>query len=161
MPQNHQTILFSLCESFTTNVKLVWAWLACNSGFPMKVHHSGISLAMGSPGLPLTSSSEYNRLAWSTPMSRLTTGLGPTCGNFIHSKCFLFGFVQVWIHNLHVASDPSSQLSRCLLGYSSIQTIDRELYNWGVKLLLIVIKHLHSQLMWSPFQSQFCINITV
>ena len=35
--------------------------LACNSGFPRQVHPSGVNLAIGSPGLPLTSSNEYNR----------------------------------------------------------------------------------------------------
>ena len=58
------------------------------------------------------------------------------------------GFVQVPIQNLHVASNSFSRVSGCLFVHSSIQTIDRELYNQGVKLFLFVTKHLHSQLMW-------------
>ena len=44
----------------------------------MQVHPSGVSLAMGSPGSPLTSLNEYSKSAWSTPISRSTIGLGPT-----------------------------------------------------------------------------------
>ena len=46
----------------TSLIKLVYAKFVCStfvykgSGFPIHVHPSGVSLAKGSPGLPLTSS---------------------------------------------------------------------------------------------------------
>ena len=93
--QKRFKFIFSCSISARSFIKYVLAKCVCivvlhvssDPGFPIQVQPNGVNLAIGSPGLPLTSCIAQWRSAQSRPIRTSTTGLFAILGNLICRRC--------------------------------------------------------------------------
>ena len=97
--QNFLRFIFIFSNSVWSCTKNVLENRVCNfgclfdPGVPIQVHPRGVNRAMGSPGLPLTSSTAWWRSAQSSPMSTSARGR-----MVVHGKSMFFRWGQFLLY---------------------------------------------------------------